>query len=111
MTVHRELTAGRWFELSLLEQRANIGSEVGRALRARESANTPRFDAAFDRALELFDLTLSDRRWALPRLREIARARETTVDFLFADNVYGSTADAIDRYFTQFAAAARIARS
>jgi hypothetical protein len=33
MTVqHRELAAGRWFQLSLIEQPANTGSEVERAL-------------------------------------------------------------------------------
>jgi hypothetical protein len=28
MTIHKELAAGRWFELSLVEQLANIGSDV-----------------------------------------------------------------------------------
>ena len=111
MTIHADLATGRWYELSLVEQLANIGSEVGRALRARDRAKPERFDAALDRALELFDLSLADRRWALPQLREIARARETTVDFLFCANEYSSTAASIDRYFTGFAVATRAARN
>ena len=34
MTVaHRDLAAGRWWELSLAAQLGNVGSEIGRALR------------------------------------------------------------------------------
>ena len=111
MTIHASLADGRWLELSLVEQLANVGSEVGRACRARSQGNEARFEAALARALELFDITLADRRWGLPRLREIARARETTVDFLVGDNAFDSSAISIDRYFTPFAVAARTARS
>jgi hypothetical protein len=110
MTGHIGLAEGRWFEMSLFEQLGNVGAEVGRAIRAKSRDNDARFDAAFDRALELFDLTLADPRWDLPRLREIARARETSVDFLFGDNEYNSSAASIDRYFTSFAVAARTRR-
>ena len=110
MTLHGGLGAGRWLELTLIEQLANIGSDVGRACRARDAGDGARFDAALDRALELFDLTLADRRWNLPKLGEVARAREATVDFLIGDNVYGSSTASMDAYFTSFAAAARAAR-
>src|SRR3989344_9359629 len=59
---HAELAAGRWHKMSLAEQLGNIGSEVSRARRA-EGKQEERFKAATDRALELFDLTLSDVRW------------------------------------------------
>jgi len=65
--------------------------------------------AAFDRALELFDLTLEDRRWETRR-KEIARAREVFCDYLVGDNEYGSTAASLDSYFLAFAVAARRAR-
>ena len=107
MGAHGELAAGRWQTLTLAEQLGNIGSEVGRAIRARQRNDAPRFDGAFDRALELFDLSLADRRWNGPRLREIARAREVTCDFLVGENDYGSTGGSLDRYFLQFALAAR----
>lgn len=109
MTIHSELAAGRWLELSLVEQLANVGSEVGRCLRAKEH-DAERFDSALERALELFDLTLADRRWSYPRLREIARAREVVLDHLIGENVHGSTATSLDAYFTAFAVAARTAR-
>jgi hypothetical protein len=64
------------------------------------------FVGALDRALELFDLTLADRRWH-GRLKEIARARGIVCDFLVGDNEFGSTAESLDRYFVPFAMAAR----
>ena len=104
--LHPSLAAGRWFELTLMEQLGNIGSEVGRATRARTQGNDQRLAGALDRALELFDLTLADKRWR-GRLKEIARAREVVCDFLVGDNEYGSTAESLDRYFLPFAMAAR----
>jgi hypothetical protein len=105
-SLHASLAAGRWFELSLLEQLANVGSEVGRAARATSEDNEQWRAAALDRALELFDLTLADGRWR-DRRKEIARAREVVCDFLVGDNEYGSTAQSLDRYFLPFAVAAR----
>lgn len=104
--LHARLAAGRWQELTLLEQLANIGSEVGRATRAKSLNNEERLAGALDRCLELFDLTLGDDRWH-GRRREIARAREIVCDFLVGDNAYGSTAESLDAYFLPFAVAVR----
>jgi hypothetical protein len=92
--------------MTLMEQMANIGSEVGRAARAKEVGNEVRLTHALDRALELFDLTLADPRWR-GRRREIARAREIVCDHLVGDDSYGVTLEALDRYFLPFAVAAR----
>lgn len=105
---HRELAAGRWWELTLAEQLGNVGSEVGRAV--RWSARNPALaEAAFHRALELLDLTLDDprHRRSVARLREIARAREAVVDFLAGPNQYGSTGPSLQKYFDAYALAAR----
>ncbi len=105
---HRELAAGRWWELTLAEQLGNVGSEVGRAV--RWSARNPALaEAAFHRALELIDLTLDDprHRRSVARLREIARAREAVVDFLAGPNHYGSTGPSLQKYFDAYALAAR----
>lgn len=106
VTLHRGLAAGRWRQLSLVEQLANIGSEAHRAAAAKGLGNEARFAAAVDRFLELFDLTLADARWN-GRRRELTRAREVTLDFLVGDNVYGSTPQSLDAYFLPFAVAAR----
>jgi hypothetical protein len=106
---HKTLAAGRWQTLSLVEQLGNVGSEVGRAIRAKSQHNDRRMWAALERALELFDLTAVDPRHT-GRRREVLRAREVVCDFLVGDNEYGSTAESLDRYFLQFAAAARSGR-
>ena len=110
MIVHRDLAAGRWWTMSLEEQLGNAGSDVGRAIRARttgETGDETRFWPALERALDLLDLTLADPRWAGPRRREIARAREVVCDFLVGDNVYGSTAASLEGWFMAYAVAAR----
>jgi hypothetical protein len=89
-----------------MEQLANIGSEVGRASRAKAVVNDERLARALDRCLELFDLTIADDRWRFRR-REIARARELVCDFLVGDNEYGSTPESLEAYFLPFAIAAR----
>jgi len=90
-----------------MEQLGNIGTEVGRSARAKESGNEQRATTAMWRALELFDLTIADERWRGPKRREICRARELVCDFLAGDNEYQSTAQSLDRYFLPFAVAAR----
>ena len=94
--------------MSLLEQLANVGSEVGRMRRWRDR-DERLMTGAFERALELLDLTLADPRWR-DRLREIARARELLCDAASGGSEYGTTVEDLDRYFLAFAAAARIGR-
>jgi hypothetical protein len=105
---HRELASGRWGRLSLAEQLANVGSEVGRLCRFH-GRDERLATGAFERALELLDLTLADARWR-GRLKEIARARELLCDAATGGREYGSTLDAVDRYFLAFAVAARATR-
>jgi len=103
--IHKELATGRWFELSLIEQLANIGSEVSRA-RKWQGKDRKIFWGAVVRALELFDLTLEDRRWR-GRLREIARARELFCDAIYGGKEYKTTLEDLDNYFFHYAFAAR----
>ncbi len=93
--------------MSLMEQLGNIGTEVARAARAKEAGSDGRGWNALVRALELFDLTIADRRWVGPKLREICRAREVVCDFIAGDNEFGSNAENLDRYFLPYAVAAR----
>ena len=102
---HRDLAAGRWGQFSLAEQLGNVGSEVGRMVRWR-GRDERLMAGAFERALELLDLTLADPRWR-DRLREIARAREVLCDAAAGGSAYGTTLESLDRYFLAFAVAAR----
>ena len=104
--IHQSLASGRWQQLSLPEQLGNIGSEISRAAKW-QGRDKEIFENTVDRALELFDLTLDDPRWK-SRLREIARARELFCDIIFGDKKYKTSLEDLDKYFTQFALAARL---
>lgn len=104
--IHQNLAAGRWQTMTLCEQLGNIGSEVSRALNWKERGNEEQAWRACERALELFSLTQTDRRW-FGRLREIARAKEVFCDFFIDRNEYQSTKELIIKYFDAFAIVAR----
>lgn len=105
---HAGLAAGRWHQLSLAEQLGNVGAEVGR-MRRRHGTTEPAASPAFERALELLDLTLADPRWH-GRRKEIARAREMLCDAALGGHEHGATLDDLDRYFLAFAVLARRGR-
>ena len=104
--IHQELAAGRWQKMSLIEQMANIGSEVERAFFAKEKNNVERSMKAFERALELIDLTLGSSNNRL-RLKEIARVREVLVDIFYNGGQFIASESGLRKYFLQFAIAAR----
>jgi hypothetical protein len=64
---------------------------------------------ACDRALELLDLTIADKRWK-GRRKELTRARELLCNAMFGGNIYGSDLASLDRNFFHFAMAARVGR-
>jgi hypothetical protein len=103
---HKQLAEGRWCTMSFVEQMANIGSEVERALDWNAKNNAAYGQKAFERALELIDLTLADAR-NHRRFRELARVREAIVDYFFGDNQFLSSVSSWRKYFLCFSYAAR----
>jgi hypothetical protein len=106
--IHEQLAAGRWHTLSLVEQLANVGSDVARAARWY-GKDQQRCEQAFDRAVELLDLTIADERWK-GRRKELTRARELLCDAMYGGKNYGSDLASLDRYFFHYAMAARTSR-
>lgn len=100
--LHQKLAQGKWFDLALAQQLGNIGSEVGRA-RLSCGKDEAKFWNAAARALDLFYLTLSDKRWSKWRKKEICRACETFCDAALGGEKYNSDLESLDRYFTRFA--------
>lgn len=96
--MHKDLKEGRWSRMSLIEQMANIGSEVIRALNWKKKGNEKYAQEANARALELFDLTLNNTGYKTS-LKEIARARELWLDFFLGENQYSQTANMWENYF------------
>lgn len=102
----------RWAGMPLIDQMANIYSEVGRAGKWKRKGNRQLALQAFIRALDLIDLTISVGRTdknlqpavRVPMLRELLRCRD-----LFCEEFFSDDADALkpsERYFSHFARAA-----
>ncbi len=114
---HKDLASGRWGKMSFVEQMANIGSEVERSINWRVKNNSDYSQRAFERALELIDMTLLSVKASgsaglrpggvFARLKEIARAREAIVDYFFGSNEFMSSDKLWRSYFSSFAYAAR----
>jgi hypothetical protein len=103
---HKSLAAGRWKELSFIEQMANIGSELERALNWQAKRNAAYCQQSFERTLELMDLTL-DCVKSFARLKELARLREAIVDYFSGTNQFMFTEESLRKYFSIFIYAAR----
>ena len=95
---HRKQAEGEWQEKPFLEQMANIGSEVYRAINWRKKGNEEYAEMAFERSLELFDLT-KESKLRYPQYKELTRMREIWVDYFKYDNEYNSTEEGINKYF------------
>lgn len=92
----------RWQKLSFFEQRAHIGSEIQRAINWREK-NPEYSKLAFERALYLLDLTISDKKnQSRGRLKELLRTREFLVDYFYYENIYKTNDKIWQNYFLAF---------
>lgn len=111
---HKTLEDGRWAAMPFVEQMANIGSEVLRTSKWKIKGKSEYAAKAFERALELFDLTirygrLSDgRKGRVPMLREVCRLREVFCECYLSENQYAVAS--LDKYFMHFGIAARRSR-
>ena len=98
---HKGLAEGGWSRLSFLEQMANIGSEVERSLNWRAKNKPGYSEPAFERALELVDVTLRTVK-GYPRRKELCRLREALVDYFAGTNQFKSSEISWRRYFQSF---------
>jgi len=104
---HKNLAGGRWQALTFFEQMANVGSEVGRAINWKNKGNAEYSRLAFERALELLDLTI-DKEKVPSHLKELARVRVALADYFVFENSYNSTDKSWQNYFYSFNFAARV---
>lgn len=108
--LNKNLSVERWEKLNFFEQMANTGAEIGRALNWR-TKDRQKSDAAFERGLELLDLTIDDKKnHNRGRLKELCRLREILIDYFMFDNIYGSNDEKWNNYFYAFNYAAAINR-
>lgn len=86
---------------------ANVGSEVGRAINWKNKGNAEYSRLAFERALELLDLTIDNEK-SRSHLKELMRVREALADYFVFENSYNSTDKGWQNYFYSFNFAARV---
>ncbi len=91
-----------WMNRSIAYQMGNIGSEVSRAFK---NVNNFRFQGAFDRALELFDVSIeiANQRQNQGQALEIMAARDEFCNYFYDNNSYNSDPKNIQKYYDQFA--------
>lgn len=107
-TLNQDLTEERWFRLPFFSQMANLGSEVGRAIKWK-AKDPERSKRAFESALELLDLTIEDaKNQKKSKLIELCRLREILADYFCFDNIYGSSDEKWNNYFYGFNYAASL---
>lgn len=88
--------------MSLAEQLGNVGSEYGRARKWKQLGDA-RFQKAFERFLELLDMTVNDPRLGRPGKREVLRVREESC----REFTEHAKEQGLEKYFDQFAFLAR----
>jgi len=94
--------------MSIYEQLANIWAEVGRSINNKNSWNIQRFDESIQRAYELFDMSIDDKKFRnTPKLKEILMIKELVWDYFFWDNEYKSDKNFFDRYFFEISVIAQ----
>ncbi len=98
--LHSQLSQEKWQNLPFFNQMANVGAEIGRAINWR-SKNQDVSRGAFERGLELLDLTIDDfknRKY----LKELCRLREVLADYFYFDNEHGLDDKNMNNYFYGF---------
>jgi len=104
---HKKLAEDRWNDLSLIEQMANLGSEIERSILWRKRGKKIYFKKAFERGLELLALTIDDPK-NKKRLKELTRLREALTDYFLGENRFRSSDKLWQSYFYAFNYAARV---
>lgn len=101
----------RWAALSIFEQMGNIYSEVGRSISAKQQHRQQDCELAVVRALDLFDATIEGLvQQKSPRAKEVLRAKDQYLHVLYDQHTEPKSFADIDRYFMQYAIAARLQR-
>jgi len=108
MFFHKELTKEKWQAGSFVSQMANIGAEIGRTMSWR-TKDVNISSAAFDRGLELLELTITDKK-NKDHLKELCNLREVLVDYFYFNNSHGKTDEEWNAYFEHFTYQAALER-
>ena len=101
----------KWAKMDIFNQMGNIYSEVGRSFKTQGQIDSIDHQEAVSRAIDLFDASiriLIARR--SPKAKEVLRAKEQFLDLALNEKAASEDMQSLDRYFMQFAMAARLNR-
>ena len=108
--IHTGLTLERWSKFSVFEQLANVGTDIARVIQGKKQGDSHYSEKAFERAMELLDLTIADSKNKGTVLKELVRVREALKDYFVYDNEYRTSEEFWQQYFYDFNYAAAIQR-
>jgi hypothetical protein len=98
----------RWAKLGIFDQMGNIYSEVGRSFKANDKSSQ---EQAIARATDLFNATIYVlKKSESPRAKEVRRAKQQYLEIVSNKRASQASIQSLDRYFLQFAVAARLSR-
>lgn len=93
-----------WAEMDVFNQMGNIGSEVGRALSAKNKGKEKWMTSAFYRGMDLMNFTIDSWIDHGKPIRELLIARDQFAKSILTDEVDPT----LEKYFMEFAIAARM---
>jgi hypothetical protein len=109
MITNYSINNDRWAKLDIFNQMGNIYSEVGRSIKTKDQSDTRNHDEAVARAIDLFNATLLVlAKQKSPKAREVSRSKEQFLEIITNKKASPESIQSIDRYFMQFAVAARL---
>lgn len=98
-----------WSKLDIFNQMGNIYSEVGRSFKSMNQIASEEHIRSVARAIDLFDATIDSLIKAQsPKSKEVLRAKEQYLDLVIGNDPDQQAVKDLDRYFMQFAVAARL---
>lgn len=101
MKIQHQKSKDKWAKMSIAEQMANIGTEVGRAITWKNKKRQDYSQMAFERALELLAFTkMAHKDYGI--LKEVCRVYELFADYFQGDNAYQMKDEDWEKYFNNF---------
>jgi len=106
--LHKDLSLERWFKFAFVEQMANVGAEIGRTVKWKQT-DIKHSNGAFARGMELLCLTIGDPK-NKKHLNKLLEIKDGLIDHFVGSNKYETTDEQWDKYFYAFGYIAAINR-
>lgn len=92
----------KWLTMDFMEQMANIGGEVYRAIKWKDKQHKEKQYYFAEKALEFLDFTIEDPKNSA-KIHELKLCKEELRDFFFSDNQFATSNETLMKYYDAFA--------